>query len=56
MLRGAAEILAGGPEHQHAQALLPARYPQLRPMRIEPCPVIALRIRRVTSWGNLAPG
>ncbi|MEJ1979085.1 MAG: TIGR03668 family PPOX class F420-dependent oxidoreductase [Acetobacteraceae bacterium] len=56
MLRGPAEILASGPEHDAAQALLRARYPQLRPMRIEPHPVIALRIRRATSWGNLALG
>jgi len=54
MLRGRADILTGGPEHQDAQALLRARYPQLRPMQIEPNPVIALRIARVTSWGNLA--
>lgn len=54
MLRGPADILTGGPEHDGAQALLRARYPQLRPMRIEPHPAIALRIQRTTSWGNLA--
>ncbi len=53
MLRGPADILADGPEHGHAQALLRARYPQLRPMQIEPNPVIALRVQRVTSWGKL---
>jgi PPOX class probable F420-dependent enzyme len=56
MLRGPADILTSGPEHDDAQALLRARYPQLGPMRIEPHPVIALRIQRMTSWGNLAPG
>ncbi len=51
MLRGEAEILAEGAEHDRAQILLRARYPQYRAMRIEPLPVIALRIRRVTGWG-----
>jgi PPOX class probable F420-dependent enzyme len=54
MLRGHAEILAGGAEHDRAQALLCARYPQLRAMNIATHPVIALRLERVTSWGNLA--
>src|SRR5205823_11027344 len=54
MLRGAAEILDGGPEHDHAQALLQARYPQYRAMNLAGLPVIALRIARATSWGNLS--
>jgi PPOX class probable F420-dependent enzyme len=54
MLRGHAEILAGGVEHDRAQALLRGRYPQLRAMTIAAHPVIALRLERVTSWGNLA--
>jgi PPOX class probable F420-dependent enzyme len=54
MLRGRAEILDDGEEHDDAQALLRARYPQLVGMRIESYPVIALRIERVTSWGNLS--
>jgi len=53
MLRGAAEILADGPEHDQAQALLCARYPQLRAMDIESLPVIAIRVARVSSWGRL---
>ncbi|MFL5265119.1 MAG: TIGR03668 family PPOX class F420-dependent oxidoreductase [Stellaceae bacterium] len=53
MLRGPAEILAGGAEHDRAQALLRARYPQYRAMELEGLPVIAIRIERVTSWGNL---
>src|SRR6266581_3724380 len=43
MLRGPAEILAAGPEHDRAQALLAARYPQLGAMQIAELPVIALR-------------
>ena len=37
-----------------AQALLRERYPQYRTMQLADLPVIALRIERVTSWGNLA--
>lgn len=53
MLRGRAEILTDGREHDDAQALLRTRYPQLAAMQIAQHPVIALRIARVTSWGNL---
>ncbi|MBV8612957.1 MAG: TIGR03668 family PPOX class F420-dependent oxidoreductase [Acetobacteraceae bacterium] len=54
MLRGRAEVLAEGPEHDRAQALLRARYPQYAGMDLAPLPVIALRVARVTSWGDLA--
>jgi PPOX class probable F420-dependent enzyme len=54
MLRGRAEILADGPEHDSAQAFLRERYSQYRAMQLAELPVIALRIERVTSWGNLA--
>jgi PPOX class probable F420-dependent enzyme len=53
MLRGRADILGDGAEHREAQALLRARYQQLRAMRIEQYPVIAVRIARVAAWGNL---
>jgi PPOX class probable F420-dependent enzyme len=53
MLRGRAEILDGGDEHDRAQALLIARYPQYRAMNLAELPVIALRIARVTAWGDL---
>ena len=56
MLRGSAEILESGPEHDRAQALIVARYPQLRQMHIALLPVIALRIARATDWGNLSVG
>jgi PPOX class probable F420-dependent enzyme len=55
MLRGHAEILDDGDEHDNAQALLRARYPQLAGMQIAGYPVIALRIERVTSWGDISP-
>jgi PPOX class probable F420-dependent enzyme len=53
MLRGRAEILSEGAEHDRAQALLRARYPQYREMALAGLPVIAIRIERATSWGNL---
>ena len=53
MLRGTAEILERGGEHDRAQSLLRERYPQYRAMRIEALPVIALRVRQVTQWGDL---
>jgi PPOX class probable F420-dependent enzyme len=54
MLRGHAEILAAGPEHDRAQALLTARYPQYRAMHLADFPVIALRIVRASDWGDLS--
>ena len=54
MLRGHAEILSEGTEHRDAQALLRSRYPQLSAMQIAMYPVIAVRIERTTSWGNLS--
>jgi PPOX class probable F420-dependent enzyme len=56
MLRGHAEILREGQEHRDAQALLRSRYPQLAAMQIATYPVIAVRIERTTSWGNLSVG
>ena len=53
MLRGRADILSDGAEHARAQNLLRSRYPQLNNMQIASLPVIAVRIERVTSWGNL---
>jgi PPOX class probable F420-dependent enzyme len=54
MLRGRAEILHDGAEHDRAQALLRERYPQYRAMDLAELPVIALRIARATDWGDLS--
>jgi PPOX class probable F420-dependent enzyme len=54
MLHGQAEILTDGAEHRDAQALLRSRYPQLKAMQIAQHPVIAVRVQRTTSWGNLS--
>jgi len=56
MLRGRAEILRAGTEHDRAQELLRSRYHQLAAMQIAERPVIAVRLERVTSWGNLSVG
>ena len=53
MLRGRAEILHEGEEHDRAQDLLRARYPQYRKMSLAALTVIAVRIARVASWGDL---
>ena len=53
MLRGRAEILNDGEEHDRAQALLRVRYPQYREMSLAALPVIAIRVGRVASWGDL---
>ena len=55
MIRGRAEILERGVEHDRAQDLLRARYPQLRRMELGGRPVIAVRVERVSSWGELNP-
>ena len=54
MLRGRAEILTDGEEHDRAQAQLRGRYPQYRTMELGPLPVIALRIDRAAAWGDLS--
>ena len=53
LLRGHAEILATGNEHNLAQELLRGRYPQMLEMTLKSLPVIAVRLTKVTSWGNL---
>jgi PPOX class probable F420-dependent enzyme len=53
MLRGSAEILTGGAEHDQAQRQLRQRYKQYRTMDLAKLPVIAVRIERVLSWGAL---
>ncbi len=54
MVRGRAEILESGAEHDGAQQLLQTRYRQYQMMAIYDLPVIAIRIELVTSWGTLS--
>ena len=53
MIRGFAEVLAAGEEHDRAQDDLRQRYPQYRVMDLAALPVIAIRINSVLSWGLL---
>jgi PPOX class probable F420-dependent enzyme len=55
MLRGTAEILTAGEEHDQAQDRLSAKHAQLRNMELASLPVIAIEVEKVASWGNLAP-
>jgi PPOX class probable F420-dependent enzyme len=54
-LRGPADILDSGAEHDAAQELLRGRYPQYGTMNLAELPVIALRVAHVASWGDLSP-
>ena len=54
MVRGRAEILEGGAEHEHAHQLLRTRYRQYQTMAIADLPVISIRIEQATSWGDLS--
>ena len=56
MVRGNAEILEDGAEHDAAQLLLRAKYPQYRTMALAGLPVIAVRIQRLTWWGDIRVG
>ena len=57
MVRGPADVIEmgekSGSEHAAAQVLLRAKYPQYQDMTLEPLPVIAVRIARLTWWGRL---
>jgi PPOX class probable F420-dependent enzyme len=53
MVHGTADILTAGAEHDAAQNQLRLRYPQYATMDLASLPVIAVRIRRVLSWGAL---
>jgi PPOX class probable F420-dependent enzyme len=55
MLRGRAEILTTGPEHDEAQQRLRERYQQMQEMTLDGHPVIAIRIDRAVDWGKLGP-
>ena len=55
MLRGRAEILAAGAEHDAAQDVLRQRYAQYRAMDLAGLPIIAIRVSRASAWGALAP-
>ncbi len=52
LARGSALLIQPGEdEHRRAVTLLRERYDQYRTMPIDEQPVVALRVRAVTSWG-----
>ncbi|HEX7735363.1 MAG TPA: TIGR03668 family PPOX class F420-dependent oxidoreductase [Ktedonobacteraceae bacterium] len=52
LIHGQAEIISPGhPLHAHALALVRARYPQYRSMKLEVLPVIMVTPRQVSAWG-----
>ena len=53
MVRGRADILESGPEHDRARPRCVPAIPQLAAMNIERLPVVAARIDHVASWGRL---
>jgi len=53
MLHGHAEILEHGREHDAAQDKLREKYQQYRVMNLTELPVIAIRVQRGLSWGDL---
>ena len=53
MLRGSAEILESGDEREAAHTLLRQRYKQYERMDFCGLPMIAIRIGRTSSWGQL---
>jgi PPOX class probable F420-dependent enzyme len=53
LVRGQARILTGGEEQQLAIEALRGKYVQYRGMALEDRPVIAVKVERVTSWGQI---
>ncbi len=53
MLRGSAEILDSGVERKTAHKMLRQRYKQYKEMDFSGLPVIAIRIARASSWGQI---
>ena len=56
MIRGHANIIAGGEEFDMAHRNLRHKYHQLKSMELESLPVIVIQVTNVTSWGNLLQG
>lgn len=54
MLHGHAAILEHGQEHDVAQDVLREKYRQYRAMDLAALPVIAIRVQRALSWGDLS--
>jgi len=54
LVEGEADLLTEGPERDRALEALQAKYPQYRAMPLEGAPVVRIRPRRATAWGNFS--
>lgn len=54
LLRGSADLIEAGADHQQALEWLRMKYPQYRSMALENHPVIRMEIESVRTWGDLA--
>jgi PPOX class probable F420-dependent enzyme len=55
VIRGRAELLESGPEHEKAAQLLRTRYPQFENMDpVEERLMLVIRVEHATGWGVLA--
>jgi PPOX class probable F420-dependent enzyme len=53
LVRGTADILQSGREHERAIAALRERYEQYRRMALEQRPVIRMTVEKARNWGDL---
>ena len=53
LVRGSAEIVHIGEEHEHAVQLLREKYPQYRQMKLEDRPVIKIKPVGVFAWSTI---
>jgi len=53
-LRGSAELLRGGTEHERAISLLEEKYQQYQELPLEGRPVIKITVERTVTWGRFA--
>lgn len=55
LVHGRARLVNTSEEQQRALGVLRSRYPQYRAMALEERPILAVRIERVTRWGQIEP-
>ena len=55
LLKGQAELIITGNEHDRAIILLQEKYPQYKKMGIDHCPVIRITISTYTTWKENKP-
>ena len=56
LVSGSAEVLRGGTEYATGARLLQDKYPQFRDRVFHRRSMIAIRVERVVSWGDLSSG